>query len=103
MSKLNNRRGQPQQLGDAIAKLMAGDLQSKCEKFEVVAESWDELVPPEVRGHCRIAGISSGQVRIAVDSPAYLYQMRLVSSELLPMLQQLCPMARFRKIDCFVG
>ncbi len=103
ISKRTGKTGHPERLGDTLAELMTSSLQPKHEMFEAVAKFWDEVVPAEVKEHCRITSISNGRIRVAVDSPTYLYQIRLSSAGLLATLRDQGPSARFKKIDCFIG
>ena len=67
-------------------------------QFSEVAEIWNRLLPAELCGHCEIIDISGGQLKVQVDSPSYMYELQLCSSELLKELQQQCPRVRLAKI-----
>jgi hypothetical protein len=57
------------------------------------------LLPPNMRPHCRFAGVSGGNVKIVVDAASYMYELQLCKTELLLELQRLCPGARLRRIQ----
>jgi hypothetical protein len=72
-------------------------------KFGPIAEFWNQLLPEELRRHCKIADISGGQLKVLVDLPAYTYELQLCSSELLSELKRQCPRANIKKIKFVVG
>ena len=90
-------------LGDIAERLMNRRISPRQAKFGVVIEAWGQLLPAELREHCKIASVSSGQVRVVADSPSYVHELRLCSSELLEQIQRQCPAARIKKIKVGVG
>ena len=90
-------------LGDVAEQLMNKRISPRQAKFGSVVETWDRLLPAELREHCRIASVSSSQVRVVADAPSYVHELRLCSSELLEQLQRQCPAARITKIKIGVG
>ncbi|MHC4068656.1 MAG: DciA family protein [Planctomycetota bacterium] len=90
-------------LGDVAEQLMNRRISPRQAKFGSVLETWDRLLPAELREHCSIASVSSSQVRVVADSPSYVHELRLCSSELLEQLQRQCPAARITKIKIGVG
>jgi len=90
-------------LGDTINELMENQISPRHARFGSVAQLWDQLLPAELSQHCRLADISAGQLKVLVDSPAYLHELRLCSSELIRELQRQCPRARIKKIRFAIG
>ena len=90
-------------LGDTLSELMKNRISPLQSRFGPVAELWNQLLPTELTQHCSLTGISGGQLKVLVDSPVYLYELKLCGSELLEQLQQQCPRARIRKIKFIVG
>jgi len=88
----------PTRLGDAVKQFMDGRVSPRQAKFELVADLWSQLLPDGLGQHCKITGLSRGQLRVLVDSPSYLYELQLCSSELLREFERRCPQARVRKI-----
>jgi len=88
----------PLQLGQALSVYMEQRVLPKYQKYGGVFDAWQQLLPDELAKHCRIDAIKAGQLTVAVDSPAYMHELRLCSGELLEQLQQFCPKARIRKI-----
>ena len=90
-------------LGEVVEQLMAEQISPRQEKFSSIAEVWNLMLPAELAQHCEIVGVSGGQLKVQVDSPSYMYELQLCSSELLEELQQQCPKARLTKIKFVVG
>jgi hypothetical protein len=59
-------------LGDAVKELMEGWITPQQSRFGAVTELWRQLLPAELYQHCRLAGISGGQLKVLVDSPSYM-------------------------------
>jgi predicted nucleic acid-binding Zn ribbon protein len=90
-------------LGEVAQQLMAEQISPRQEKFSSVAEVWNLMLPAELAQHCEIVGVSGGQLKVQVDSPSYMYELQLCSSQLLEELQQQCPKARLTKIKFIVA
>jgi len=67
-------------------------------KFKAVVQLWSELLPEELRQHCRITDISAGRLKVLADSPSYMYELQLCSSQLLAELRRRCPQVRITSI-----
>jgi len=90
-------------LGDEINRLMESRISPQHARFGPIVELWSQLLPAELSSHCRIAGVSSGQIEVEVDSPAYRHELGLCSPELLEQIQLRCPRAKIRKIKFVLG
>jgi predicted nucleic acid-binding Zn ribbon protein len=90
-------------LGDVTRELMENRISPQQARFGPIAELWNQLLPAELCRHCKIAGISGGQLKVLVDLPAYMYELQLCSSELLTELRRQCPRAHIKKIKFVVG
>ena len=95
--------GRAVRLGDTLRELMEGWVSPRQARFESVLELWRRLLPVELREHCKIAGISGGQLKVRVGLSSYMYELQLCSSELLKQFQRQCPQARIKKIKFEVG
>ena len=87
----------PVRLGQTLETYMA-DVSPKYTRFSQVENAWNQLLPDELLSHCRIAEISRGKLKIKVDLPAYIYELKLCSSDLLEQIKQLCPQAGIKQI-----
>lgn len=90
-------------LGDTVNQLMERRISPRQAKFSSVAELWGRLLPAGLQRHCKIADVSAGQLKVLVDLPPYMHELRLCSSELLKELQQQCPQAQIKKIKLVLG
>jgi predicted nucleic acid-binding Zn ribbon protein len=90
-------------LGAVAKELIENRISPQQARFGSIPEIWNQLLPDELRRHCKIENISGGQLKVLVDLPAYKYELQLCSSELLRELQQQCPRAHIKKIKFFVG
>ena len=90
-------------LGDIAKELMESRISPQQARFGSIPEIFNQLLPEELRWHCKIDGISGGRLKVLVDLPAYKYELQLCSSELLCELQCQCPRAHIKKIQFVVG
>lgn len=82
-------------LGDIIEK----QISPKQGVYDIIIQAWEQLLPEQLRQHCRIVDINAGRVRVLVDSPSYLHEFRLCGDSLLDELQKLCPKAKIKKLS----
>ena len=85
-------------LDQAVQKLVEEQVLPRQARFSRVMEVWERLLPAPLAAHCEITDITAGQLDVRVDSPSYLYELQLCSSELLDELQRQCPKVRLTKI-----
>jgi len=90
-------------LGDVLAKFLDEQLSPQQARFEALTELWQELLPANLYRRCQITDMSSGELKVAADSPSYANELRWCSAELLAELQQRCPQARIKRIKVTVG
>lgn len=98
-----NWRSQPVQqmpvrLGDIIKERMDQWISPQQRKFASVVQLWSKLLPDELRQHCRLTDISAGKLWVSVDSPSYMYELQLCSSEIIAELRRCCPQVRIKTI-----
>jgi len=93
-----NRTADPCRMADLVGGFVErlGPVQAHCDSIEGALAG---LLPPALRAHCRLGGVTGGSVKLVVDSASYMYELQLCKSELLMELQQLCPSARLRRIQ----
>jgi len=73
------------------------------DRFDLVADAWEGLLPDNLRSHCRLGGFSDGRLKVLADGSCYSYELQLCNADLLKELQRLCPGARVRQIDVVMG
>ena len=97
------RRDSTVRLDETIGRLMRGRLSPRHAKFGPVIEAWEQMLPPELSSHSRLFDIVGGELKIQVDSPAYMHELRLCSRQLVDELARLCPRARIVSINIVVS
>lgn len=70
-----------------------------CERYDSLAESWYQLLPSNLRAHCRVAGARDGCLTVVTDGSSYLYELQLCKEALLDQLQRRCPASRISRLD----
>jgi hypothetical protein len=90
-------------LGDAVKQLMEDWISPRQTRFESISDVWYQLLPAELGRHCRLGGISGGRLKVFVDSPSYMHELRLCHSELVEELRRRCPQARIERIQFAIG
>ena len=90
-------------LGDTVKQLMKNRILRRQGRFGSVVGQWSQLLPSELSRHCKIVDISAGRLKVLVDSPSHMYELRLCSAELLKRLQQQCPRAQIKEIKFAIG
>jgi hypothetical protein len=86
-----------------LEQIMAERIAPQQARFGGVGEAWSEIVPQELFEHCEIVDLTGGELKVKVDSPAYMYELQLCSSELLEELRRQCPRARLKGIKFIAG
>ncbi len=70
-------------LQDVVGKIAAKEPDSS----DKLARIWGNLLTPLEREHTRLEGVREGTVLVCVDSPLWLYQMRVRKKTLLERLK----------------
>ena len=92
------KRYQAKLLGEAAGELFEKKISPKHARYEKISQIWEELLPRELAKHCRIDNFVGGQLRVKVDSPAHLYELKTCSESLLEELNRNFSGARIREI-----
>ncbi len=90
-------------LGSVIQELLEDRISPLQARLGQITELWERSIPAELRRHCRIAGVSGRGLRILADSPSFASEMRWHSQNLLKEIQEQCPRAGIKDIQCVVG
>ena len=90
-------------VGEIVKRFMCDRVSPQYERSGSVFDIWTRLLPQALAGHCRIDGVCKGELKVLVDSPSYMHELRFVSAELLKELQHHCPNAGIRKIKIAIG
>jgi len=90
-------------LDHVAEQVIAERISPRRERFKRAVEIWNQILPVKLYRHCEIADISGGHLVVRADSPVYMYELQLCSSELLEELQRQCPRLRLTKIKFVVA
>ena len=93
----------PALLGPILEQYVTEQVSPKYRQFSSVDQAWRQVVPDELAAHCRCESLSAGQLKVIVDSPAYMYKMQLISADLIEKLSELCRRPTIRKIKFVPG
>jgi len=85
-------------LGTLMESFVRETIAPSYRQFNSVEQAWRQAVPDELAAHCWCDGISNGQLKVVVDSAAYMYKLQMMSTELIDRLDQLCRRPKIRKI-----
>ncbi len=88
----------PATLGTDLLRLMENRIEPGHNRFEPVEEKWRQLLPAHIREHCKLKELSGGILKVAVDSPSYMHQIRMRKVELVRELKKHCRAARIKDI-----
>lgn len=88
----------PDRLGTLVERFMREEIASSYRQFNSVRQAWRQAIPDDLAPHCWCDGISNGQLKVVVDSAAYMYKLQTMSAELIERLGELCRRPKIRKI-----
>jgi hypothetical protein len=66
-------------------------------------EAWADVVPPNLRAHCKLVSFRNGCLKIVASESSYLYELQLCKAALLEEFQVRCPGVRINRIDVAMG
>lgn len=90
-------------LSELVTEILKKQIEPRQDIFARVNRLWEQLLPVNLRKHCRIAEISGGRLKILADSPSYTHEIRLLSEKLVHEINRNCPKARITGITTAVG
>jgi len=94
---------EPWRLGALVCDYMTKQIEPTQQRMSVLRAVWAKVVPPRLRSHCRAAELVKGELKILVDGPVYLYQLRVLAVELLTDLRKTPPARKVRKLTFALG
>jgi len=92
------KRAEAYRIGQIVADFV-GTLGPVHDRYDSVAEAWEQLLPGNLRSHCRVGGLTNGCLKLVADGSSYLYELQLCRPVLLRELQRVCPVANVRRIE----
>jgi predicted nucleic acid-binding Zn ribbon protein len=97
------KKSSPALLGSFLEHYITEQASPKYRQFSAVEQAWLQVVPDDLAPHCKCDSVSAGQLRIIVDSPAYMYRLQIISTELIDKLGELCKRPTIRKLKLVPG
>jgi len=73
------------------------------EQSQRLRQSWLEVVPGELAAHCRIEEFTGGVIKVVVDGPAYMHELRLWKRKLCERLNSITPRCGVKDIKIVIG
>lgn len=83
---------------DSIVTGIIKDVTPKHDKFSSIKAIWQEILPKQFENYCRIASLDKNVLRVKVESSAWIYQLQLLSGQLLKQLNGKRAGAKIRSI-----
>jgi len=96
------KRRQAVRLGELVTELMEHSVTPGYQRFALLQKAWAELVPAAIAEHARLVDYSGGLLTVSVDSPAYMYELKLCRAELLQALREHCGRSKPKRIKFVV-
>jgi predicted nucleic acid-binding Zn ribbon protein len=94
---------EPYQIGDALDRVLQGLGAPSVRAVRTVFSSWEELVGPEVAGHCRPVSLDGGVLLVVVDQPAWATRIRFGEQQLLGRVAEELGDGVVRRVEVRVG
>ena len=85
-------------LGEVLRDFMDNQVLNRQGYMEAAAQVCSQVLPSGLVEHCQIAGLFGGQLKIVVDSAAYMYELQVCSSQLLGEMRRRHPRIPVEKI-----
>ena len=76
---------------DIIREVISKISEKKFESQDKIERIWYSILEKQELKHTRFVGIKNGQVSVHVDSPAWLYQMKMKKNKILKRLKDEVP------------
>lgn len=90
-------------LGEVLGKIMDERLSVRHEQAMQLEQAWAEILPPNLAAHCRIDEFSPGTLKVVVDNPGYMHELRLCKNDLCGEINRAVPGAKIKDIKLVVG
>jgi len=85
-------------IGDVVSAFV-GRLTPALGQYDSVAQALENLLPGNLRSHCRVGSMNNGSLKLVADGSSYLFELQLCKAVLLREIQHLCPSAKLRRIE----
>lgn len=90
-------------ISESLDKIMQEQILPLRKRYEMITQLLDKLLPAYISRHCKIVQVSDGYLKIETDSPSYMYELQLRSSDILEQIKSFCPGIKIKKIKFTLG
>jgi len=90
-------------LGEVLGPMVHGRLSARCEHSVLLQQCWAEILPAVLAGKCRIDEFSSGVLKVMVDGPGYMHELRLCKEELCSELNAAVSGVKIKEMKLLIG
>jgi predicted nucleic acid-binding Zn ribbon protein len=90
-------------LGEVLGPMVNERLSTRYEQSVKLQQRWNEILPPELAEHCRIEEFSAGVLKVIVDGPGYMHELRLCKEELCGELSAAVLGVKIKDIKLLIG
>ncbi|MFA5424686.1 MAG: DUF721 domain-containing protein [Phycisphaerae bacterium] len=90
------------QLGDLLGD-MVGRFGERHELTVKLEQAWSEILPAGLSEHCRLDEVSAGVLKVNVDGPGYMHEIRMCKRQLCDALNKAVPGLKIRDIKTNIG
>ncbi len=100
--KKAGKNRKPEKLAVTLENFMNSiNIQQK--KLGSVIELWDNILPVNLKKHCKLADSKGGKLKVIVDSPSHRMELNWCADELIEEINKHCPSARIKEIRTVIG
>jgi predicted nucleic acid-binding Zn ribbon protein len=96
--QLGKNSHEPQMLGGVLSDYLQQQLGPRQAQWEALQRLWQELVPEHIAGHCSLVDFTKGRLTVAVDSPGYAHELRLLGDDLIKQVRRNLPQLKIKKM-----
>jgi len=100
---VNRRMENVTLLSEVLGPMVHERLSTRCEQSVQLQQCWDEILPPQLADKCRIDEFSTGVMKVMVDGPGYMHELRLCKEELRSELNAAVSGVKIKEIKLSIG
>jgi hypothetical protein len=90
-------------LSEVLDSIMDERLSVRHEQTVQLEQAWAEVLPSGLAAHCRIGEFSPGVLKVIVDGPGYMHELRLCKKDLCDAINRAAPSAKIKDIKLVAG
>ncbi len=90
-------------LSEVLGTMVHERLSARCEHSVQLQQCWLEILPPGLAEYCRIDEFSAGVLKVMVNGPGYMHELRLCKEELCSELNAAVPGVKIKDIKLLIG